>query len=103
MEIEKKATDAKIRLAPAGEVTLSNVGALQAALRECLVGGSPVLLDLERVTGIDLAGLQVLVASAYSFAARRQPLTILRGRCVEQAWVEAGFPCGEVSGWRRQS
>ena len=98
MEIEKQTTDAKIRMAPAGEVTLGSAERLQAELRECLAGGRPVVLDLERVTEIDLAGLQVLLAAGRSFAARQQPLTMLRGKCVEQAWAEAGYPRGEVSG-----
>jgi anti-anti-sigma regulatory factor len=98
MEIQKQATDAGIRLAAAGEVTLGAAERLQAELRECLAGARPVVLDLACVTEIDLAGLQVLVAAGRSFTALERPLTILRGTYVERVWAEAGYPCGEVSG-----
>jgi anti-anti-sigma regulatory factor len=97
MEIQKQTAGAGIRLAAAGEVTLGAAERLQAELRECLAGGSPVVLDLESVTEIDLAGLQVLVAAGRSFAALDRPLTVLRGQYVRRAWAEAGYPCGEVS------
>ena len=54
-------------------------------------------LNLEHVTDIDIAGLQLLLAARRSFALRERPLSILRGICVERVWGEAGFPREEVS------
>ena len=83
----------------AGEVTLAAAGRLQAELRECLAGGSPVVLDLERVTEIDLAGLQVLLAAGRSFAAARAAADASCGESASsRLWAEAGYPCGEVCG-----
>ena len=98
MEIEKRTAGVEIHMALAGEVTLAEAGRLQTALGDCLAGGGPVVLDLERVTEIDLAGLQLLVAAERSFAAREQTFTILHGRCVAGAWTQAGYRWGEVSG-----
>lgn len=97
MEIEKQTAGSKIHVALSGEVTLAGAGRLQTALGDCLAAGRPVVLDLERVTEIDLAGLQVLVASERSFAAREQTFTILHGKCVAETWMQAGYPRQEVS------
>jgi anti-anti-sigma factor len=97
MEIEKQATDAEIHISLAGEITLASVGRLQAELRDCLESGCTVVLNLEHVTEIDIAGLQLLLAAGRSFAVHERPLIILRGTCVERVWAEAGFPSEEVS------
>ena len=96
MEIDRQATGVEIRVVLAGEVTLAGAQRLQAELRECLAGESRVVMDLRHVTGIDLAGLQVLAAAARSLAARQRRLVILRGDCVARAIVEAGYPPEEV-------
>jgi len=54
-----------------------------------------VVLDLERVTEVDLACLQVVAAARRSFSGRGRPLHILWGESVERAWNEAGYPRGE--------
>ena len=86
---------AKIRWHSSGEVTLGGAERLQCrSLRECLAAEAPVVLDLERVTEIDLAGLQVLVAAERSFAARSSVTHPVRKVRCEKAWDAGGISAG---------
>lgn len=97
MEIEKQVSAAGSRMSISGEVTIVTSAKLQAALCKALAGGNLTVLDLEGVTEIDLAGLQVLVAAERSFRASRVALETHSGQIVRNAWSEAGFPHNEVS------
>jgi anti-anti-sigma regulatory factor len=91
MEIERQ-TIAETRLARAGELTLGCARQLRADLLKGLEFSEPVVLDLQAVTEVDLACLQVLAAARLSFSTRERPLHILWGQAVEQAWDQAGYP-----------
>ncbi len=78
-----------------GELTLPEMSGLTQELRACLESGEPVVLNLEAVTEVDLACLQVLLAAGRSFAALGHRFEIRPGECVRQAWTDAGFPAQE--------
>jgi anti-anti-sigma regulatory factor len=75
-----------------GELTLAVAQNLGAELAACREGGQPVVLDLEGVTEVDLACLQVLLAAERSFVKIDRPLQIRASDSVRRAWTEAGFP-----------
>ena len=97
MNREKQSPDKESRIAIAGELTLSRAHQLRAELLECLSNERETIVDLEQVTEIDLACLQVLLAARNSQAGSRR-LIFREGDRVSQAWQEAGYPAGEAPG-----
>ena len=75
-----------------GELTLPVAGNLCDELKTCLEGDEPVVLDLENVTEVDFACLQVILSAQRSFAGRGRPFRIREGDCIRRAWAEAGLP-----------
>jgi anti-anti-sigma factor len=73
-----------------GELRLDEAGALCDKLRAALEAGRDMRLDLEDVTEIDLASLQVLASARRSFEARGRRFEI-SGTLWRQAAVSAGL------------
>jgi anti-anti-sigma regulatory factor len=93
MDIGKEASDVETRLVVTGDLTLASVRELREELIAYLTGaGPPSVLDLQGVTDIDAAGLQMLIAAKRSFAERARPLFFRLGDCARQAWRAAGYP-----------
>jgi ABC-type transporter Mla MlaB component len=81
------------RLCLDGELTVSNAAALREGLLAALAQGDQVELDLEEVTAIDLAGLQLLCSAHRTAVAGEKSLT-LKGTlppALQQACAGAGF------------
>ena len=99
MDIQKQQSGLATRIAIAGELTLAAAQQLRAELLACLDSDKAAAeLDLEQLTEVDLACLQVLQAAERSFTARHRSLQIRPGDCLRRAWKEAGYHRREVSG-----
>jgi len=75
-----------------GDLMLTGAQELCTSLIHCLLIREPVALDLEAVTEVDLASLQVLLAAERSFAASGLPLEIRESECIRSSRAEAGYP-----------
>lgn len=75
-----------------GELTLAVARTLHEELGIGLEGDEPVMLDLEGVTEVDFACLQVLLSAERSFAGRGRSLQIRESESIRQAWADAGLP-----------
>jgi len=75
-----------------GDLTLAGTPDLRAELVHCLEAREPVALDLEAVTEVDLAGLQVLLAAERSFTACGLLLEIRESESIRCSRAEAGYP-----------
>jgi len=76
-----------------GEMTIQNAGEIRIALLEAFSQGEGVCLELGKVTGVDLAGLQLLCAAHRTSITDKKTLTVARidneaMRCVIR---DAGF------------
>ena len=85
-------TTSEVRLTRSGELTLAGARQLRADLLECMENEGAAVLDLQCVTEIDLACLQVLAAARRSFSTCERRLHIVWGEAVRQAWDQAGYP-----------
>ncbi len=68
----------------AGEIDIATVGRLRTRLAWLAAAGRPLVLDLDLVTFIEAAGLNVLAGAARRAAARRSSLHVASSR--EQLW-----------------
>jgi anti-sigma B factor antagonist len=64
----------------AGEVDIATVPQLQERLAALAASGRPLIVDLDRVTFIDAAGLRVLAGAASRAAAHRASLHVVCAR-----------------------
>jgi anti-anti-sigma regulatory factor len=88
------------RLEPEGEVTLAEASAWQARLVAALDARSPTVVDLSRVSRLDLAALQLIESAQASFRLAEVPLQVEDegARVWMRAMAAAGFPpLGEKS------
>ena len=76
-----------------GEVTLNQIEEFKQEISAALSQEESLTVDLQRITALDLAGLQVLGAAHYSAVKQNRELKVLgRDRDVyRQAVVDSGF------------
>ena len=65
-----------IRLCLEGELTVSNATALREGFLEALGQSDQVEIDLDEITAVDLAGLQLLCAAHRTAVAKGKTLTL---------------------------
>ncbi len=77
-----------------GDMTIENAAEIRSALLQALSGGGRLLLDMRKVTGIDLAGLQLLCAAHRSAIACNKDFRVCGtdGEAVRSVSRDAGFP-----------
>ncbi|HBI14172.1 MAG TPA: hypothetical protein DDY20_01390 [Desulfobulbaceae bacterium] len=76
-----------------GEMTIHNVAAFRDRLLEALGGSNRVEIDLQRVTAMDLAGLQILCAAHRTSQIQGKVLSLSSKQLpvLQQARCVAGF------------
>lgn len=76
-----------------GELTINNVAGLKDGLLEALWGGDRIEIDLQGVTAIDLAGLQILCSMHRSALEQGKVLSLSNTEvpALQQARCAAGF------------
>jgi anti-anti-sigma factor len=83
----------RLLISLAGELTVSNAATLRTGILEALGQGEQVELDLEGVSEVDLAGLQLLCSAHRSALAQGKTLTLINAQipALEKARQAAGF------------
>jgi anti-sigma B factor antagonist len=79
MDITSSVNEDSVTVALSGDITVNGVCDLSEAMKRALDEGSQIVVDLSGVTGIDTAGLQVLVSSKKSAEEARKPFRLTGG------------------------
>jgi anti-anti-sigma factor len=81
-------------VAVSGEMTIQNAGEIRNLLLEAFSGGEGVCLEMDKVTGIDLAGLQLLCAAHRTSMTEKKHFRVsgTDSEAVKSVVRDAGFP-----------
>ncbi len=81
------------RLHLAGQIGISHAKSIKNSLLSALKEGKSLEINLEKIEGIDLAGLQLLCAAAKTAEAAKKKLTLNKKipQCFASALLESGF------------
>lgn len=81
------------RLSLEGELTVSNAAVLRERFLEALAQSEQVEIDLDGVSAVDLAGLQLLCSAHRTAVAQGKALTLKDGQvpALQQARAMSGF------------
>ncbi|AFG38407.1 STAS domain-containing protein [Spirochaeta africana] len=89
--IEVKSTKKKSTVIIRGRLTHSEAAEVHARLLQAVQAAGLVELDLDGVTGIDLAGYQLLLSLSRSAAAGKTTLQVNAGSCAARLQKLGGF------------
>lgn len=71
--------------------TIDQLAKVAREMRDGIGHGKVLLLDLGRVTTMDIAALQLLIAMRKECAVRGQELTVTKSECVSRRCEELGI------------
>ncbi|THB65276.1 MAG: STAS domain-containing protein [Spirochaetaceae bacterium] len=102
--VEQKKKPPRTSVEISGKLTFAEVSELYAGLKPALQDVKRLELNLENVTGIDLAGYQLLLSLAKTLKENKVPLSVVPGTCrerIEKIGNFAGLPQPFVNaeGW----
>jgi anti-anti-sigma regulatory factor len=77
-----------------GDMTIQNAGEIRNLLLEAFSGGEGVCLEMDKVTGVDLAGLQLLCAAHRSAMTDKKHFSVsgMDIEALKSVVRDAGFP-----------
>jgi anti-anti-sigma factor len=97
MEIRTEHGAACTVLAVSGELTVETAAELKAELDQTFRSGGGAVLDLEAVASVDVAGLQLVLSAARTFAAAGVSFRLHPGDRVRQIAFDGGFELPEAA------
>jgi anti-anti-sigma regulatory factor len=77
-----------------GDMTIQNAGEIRNLLLEAFSGGEGVCLEMDKVAGVDLAGLQLLCAAHRSAMTDKKHFSVsgMDNEALKSVVRDAGFP-----------
>ena len=77
-----------------GDMTIQNAGEIRNLLLEAFSGGEGVCLEMDKVAGVDLAGLQLLCAAHRSAMTDKKHFSVsgIYNEAIKTVIMDAGFP-----------
>ncbi|MFW5801270.1 MAG: STAS domain-containing protein [Spirochaeta sp.] len=105
IEVTEDRKQRKQRVVISGKLTYAEVSEVHTRLQEVCVPKARLELDLDKVTGIDLAGYQLLLSLGRTIRERKLKFTVNPGSCRERLVKLGGFaglpqPFAEADGWQ---
>jgi anti-anti-sigma factor len=83
-----------ITVVVSGELTIQNAEEIRNALLQAFSNGERLILEMEKVTAVDLAGLQLMCAAHRSSMADKKHFSVsgIYNEAIKSVIMAAGFP-----------
>jgi anti-anti-sigma factor len=93
-QTNQKEAPGTIVMAVNGEMTIRNAVEIRNALLKAFSAGESLILEMDKVTAVDLAGLQLLCAAHRSSMAEKKQFRIngIYNEAIKSVIMDAGFP-----------
>jgi anti-anti-sigma regulatory factor len=77
-----------------GEMTIQNAGEIRNALMQAFSAGEGLILDMNKVSAVDLAGLQLMCAAHRTSIAEEKHFSVsgIYNEAIKSVIMDAGFP-----------
>jgi anti-anti-sigma regulatory factor len=93
-QVTQAETPGSITVVVTGEMTIQNAAEIRNALLQAFSDGERLILKMDKVTAVDLAGLQLLCAAHRSSIADKKHFSVsgIYNEAIKSVIMDAGFP-----------